>query len=106
MCVLKSLEAVRTRLRQWERRGGCANRGGFAYVANCVSRRNALGKLLPDESLAFRAATAEALVFGFYGNGEIGRNSAEEPSAGATHSIGVTVFRTKDEPGGKAPLAP
>ena len=78
--------------------GGATNRVGFAYVANCVSRRNALGKLLPDESLAFRAATGEAPVFGFYGNGEIGRNSADEPSAGATHSIGVTVFRVKDEP--------
>lgn len=77
--------------------GGATNRVGFAYVANCVSRRNALGKLLPDESLAFRAATGEAPVFGFYGNGEIGRNSPGEPSAGATHSIGVTVFRTKDE---------
>ncbi|MFO1489855.1 MAG: FIST N-terminal domain-containing protein [Kiritimatiellia bacterium] len=83
--------------------GGATNRVDLAYVANCVSRRNALGKLLPDESVAFRAATGEAPVFGFYGNGEIGRNSPGEPSAGATHSIGVTVFRTKDELGETAP---
>ena len=64
----------------------------MSFVFDCGGRRGAMKKIedgLQKEMDNMRAPSGNALIFGFYGGGEIGHADNDSPTEGVGYNISV-----------------